>query len=108
MKIDHFENMISGCFIGDFLPSAYKTDSVEVSYKYHKKGEMWDTHYHAVVTEVNLLIRGKMIIQNVELSGGTIFTLYPFEIANPVFLEDCEIICVKLPGVRGDKIIIEE
>lgn len=108
MKIDKFGDMISGCFIGDFFPSAYKTSDFEISYKYHKKGEFWDTHYHTRVTEINLLIRGHMIIQNVELSDGDIFTLYPYEIANPIFLQDTEIVCVKYPGIRGDKITVVE
>ena len=33
-----------------------------MSYKIHPKNEKWDTHYHHTVTEINLIIRGKMII----------------------------------------------
>jgi mannose-6-phosphate isomerase-like protein (cupin superfamily) len=103
MKLDRLDRMIGGWFIGNF-DCAYTTDTVEVSYKTHPKGEQWDIHYHEKVTEINLLVRGRMILQGVELNAGDIFTLNPFEIADPEFLEDCEIVCVKLPGIQNDKI----
>jgi len=107
MKIERIENMIGGWFIGGFEPTVHKTNDFEVSYKIHKKNEQWDHHYHHTVTEINLLIRGKMILQNKELNSGDIFTLEPFEIADPEFLEDCEIICVKTKSIN-DKIKIKK
>ena len=44
-----------------------------------------------------------MKICDEELTSGDIFIIYPGEISDPVFLEDCEIICVKSPSVPGDK-----
>ena len=44
-----------------------------------------------------------MTLQNKLLTSGDIFTLEPFEIADPEFLTDCEIICVKTPSAN-DKI----
>ena len=35
-------------------------------------------------------------------------TIYPYEIANPEFLEDCEVLCVKTPGIAKDKIVVEK
>ena len=104
MKIERIENMIGGWFIGNFEPSVYKTKDFEVSFKTHKKGEKWDSHYHHTVKEINLLIRGKMIIQGKTLIDGDIFIIEPFEIADPDFLEDCELVVVKTPSAN-DKII---
>ena len=103
MKVDRIENMKGGWFVGNFEPSAYKTSDFEVSYKLHPAGEKWDYHYHTKVTEVNYLIRGEMTLQNKLLTSGDIFTLQPFEIADPTFHTDCEIICVKTPSTN-DKI----
>jgi hypothetical protein len=47
-----------------------------------------------------------MIIQGRELVSGDIFILMPKEIADPIFLEDCEIVCVKAPNITNDKIDI--
>jgi hypothetical protein len=44
-----------------------------------------------------------MIIAGQELTTGDIFTIFPNEVADPVFLEDCEVITVKTPSVIGDK-----
>ena len=103
MKVDRIENMKGGWFVGDFEPTAYKTSEFEVSYKVHPQGEKWDFHYHTEVTEINYLVRGKMTLQNQMLMEGDIFTLEPFEIADPEFLTDCEIVCVKTPSAN-DKI----
>lgn len=106
MKIRRIDEMVGGWFVGNFEPTAYKTNQFEVSYKIHPKGQKWDTHYHTHVTEINYLIRGRMILQNTELKTGDIFTLEPFEIADPQFLEDTEIICVKTPSLN-DKISVK-
>ena len=105
MKILKFKDMKSGWFIGNFEPTAYKTDNFEVNYRIHKAGEQWDTHYHTHVTEINLLIKGKMRMQNTLINAGDIFIVNPFEISDPEFIEDCEVICVKTPSLN-DKISI--
>ena len=100
--------MKGGWFIGNFDPSALRTPDFEVGYKFHPKGEKWDKHYHKKGVEITYLIRGKMQIQNRILTSGDIFTIFPNEIADPVFLEDCEVVIVKSPSVVGDKYIVEE
>lgn len=99
--------MKGGWFVGNFEPTAFKTDLFEVSYKIHPKGENWDHHYHTIVKEVNLLTQGKMILQGKELNAGDIFIIEPYEIADPNFLEDCFIICVKVPSAQ-DKVVIKK
>lgn len=105
MKLHRIENMNRGWFVGNFEPSAFKTDKFEVSYKFHSKGEFWDIHYHTDVTEINLVLSGEMKIQGTKLVKGDIFILEPYEIADPEFIEDTEIICVKTPSIN-DKISV--
>lgn len=100
--------MTSGWFIGNFYPSVLRTPDFEVGYKFHPKGEKWDKHYHKKGVEVTYLIRGKMQIQGRILTSGDIFTIFPNEVADPVFLEDCEVVIVKSPSVIGDKYTVEE
>jgi quercetin dioxygenase-like cupin family protein len=106
MEIYRIEDMKGGWFIGNFEPSVFKTELFEVCYKFHEKGEKWDTHYHKIGTEINYLVKGKMIIQNKELSEGDIFILRPYEIADPIFLEDCTVLIVKTPSSTQDKFVI--
>ena len=105
MKILNIEDMIGGWFVGDFEPTAYKTKDFEVSYKLHPKGQEWDIHYHTDVTEINYVIKGNMVLQGKTLKTGDIFILEPYEIADPNFLEDTEIICVKTPSIN-DKVSV--
>jgi len=106
MKIFDFKKTTKGWFIGNFANAVLQTADFEVSYKLHKKNEKWDTHYHTQVTEVNLIIRGKMIIQGKTLTKDDIFVIEPYEIADPVFLEDTEIVCVKTPSIN-DKVVVK-
>ncbi|CAB5218220.1 hypothetical protein UFOVP204_102 [uncultured Caudovirales phage] len=105
MKITKLKDTIGGWFVGNFDKAAFKSDMFEVSYKFHKKDEIWDNHYHEHVTEINLLTHGTMILQGKTLIAGDIFVLEPYEIADPKFLTDCEIVCVKYPGVTNDKVV---
>ena len=105
MQVYNIKEMLGGWFVGNFEPAAYKTKDFEVCYKVHPKGEEWETHYHKVGTEINLLVSGKMMLQGKILKSGDIFILNPYEIADPVFLEDCEVVCVKTPSAPGDKYV---
>jgi len=103
MKIYNINTFKGGWFIGDFSPSVLKTKEFEVCYKQHQKGECWPKHLHKVATEINYLIKGKMMIQEKILQQGDVFVIEPNEIADPTFFEDCELIVVKTPSVTGDK-----
>jgi len=107
MILGRMEDMVGGWFVGDFEPSMFRSKDFEVCYKEHKKGEQWDSHYHTG-TEINYLIRGRMTINGRELNKGDLFLIEPYEVASPVFLEDCELIVVKTPSNVNDKFIVGE
>ena len=106
-------DMNGGWFIGNFKPSAHQTKDVEVAFKKHTKAEPWPRHYHKEAVEINLLTKGKMTIytenaegtvgENTPVNPGDIFIIEPGEVAEPHFLEDCEMIVIKIPSVVGDK-----
>ena len=106
VKVSEMSEMHRGWFIGDFEPSVYKTKDFEVGYLRHSKGEKWDYHYHAKSVEINYLIKGKMKINSKLINQGQIFTFEKYALSVPEFLEDCEIICVKIPSEPKDKIIL--
>ncbi len=103
MQIFRIEDMKGGWMAGNFTPSAYRTEDFEVGYKIHKKGESWPVHYHKEVTEITFLLKGMMRLQGEALVSGDIFVLQPNEIADPEFLEDCEVFVIKSRSVIGDK-----
>lgn len=95
--------MKAGWFCGNFEPTVFKTQQFEVGYKLHPKNSKWDVHYHAIAVEITFLLKGKMKIKDQIIESGQIFILEPFEVADPEFLEDCEVVVVKTPSVPGDK-----
>jgi dTDP-glucose pyrophosphorylase len=95
--------MHRGWFIGDFLPTAYQTDQFEVGFLRHCKDEKWPVHFHKKAIEINYLVSGKMKLNHKILNKGDLFIFDKGEIACPIFLEDCEILCVKVPSSIGDK-----
>ena len=107
MKVFKLKDMKDGWFVGDFDPTTYKTSNFEACYKEHFKGEKWDSHYHKEGTEINLLIKGKMKIQDQILESGDIFVIPPYEIADPEFIENCKLIILKTPSNTKDKYVID-
>jgi len=102
MKVEKLNNFFRGWFIGDFEPAMYRTDKFEVGFLTHKKGEEWPAHYHTG-TEINYLVSGRMRMQDTFLESGDVFMFGPYEVANPEFLTDCEVVVVKTPSIPGDK-----
>ena len=108
MQITRIEDMIGGWFVGDFTPTTFKTINAEVAFKQYSKGEIHETHYHKISTEINYLINGSLSIDNsgIVLIAGDIFTIFPYEVAKPIFYEDCCIVVVKIPASKDDKYVI--
>lgn len=106
IKIDNIKNMTRGWFIGNFEPSIYKTQNFEVGYLTHNKGEKWPIHYHEKMTEINVLIKGKMKLNDKIINEGDIFTFVPYGVADPEFIEDCKVLCIKVPSVINDKVVM--
>lgn len=92
-----------GWFVGNFEPTVYKTDQFEVSYKLHHKNEDWPKHHHKLSTEINFLMKGKMLINETLIESGKIFIIEKNESVKPIFLENCELIVIKTPSVINDK-----
>jgi len=108
MKKHNLSDFWRGWFIGNFEPSLLKTEDFEAGFLFHPKGEHWPDHYHKLGTEYNLLVKGKMEIFGETINEGEIFVIDPYEVAIPNFIEDCYIFCIKSPGKKGDKYIIEK
>ena len=103
MNISKISDYVRGWFIGNFEPTLLKTKDFEVGVLTHKKDEIWAAHYHKESIEYNVLISGKMIVQGKELNSGDVFVFEKGEIADPIFLEDCTLVVVKVPSIPSDK-----
>jgi len=103
IKSSHIQNMNRGWLIGDFTPSILRKKDFEIGYLHHSKGEQWPAHIHKEADEINVLIRGKMIINNENIEEKDIFIIKKGMLTKPQFLENCEILCIKVPSIPTDK-----
>lgn len=108
MNITKIQDYVRGWFIGDFEPTILRTKDFEVGVLTHPKGEKWPAHYHKKSIEYNVLISGKMVVQGKELNSGDVFVFEKEEIADPIFIEDCTVVCVKVPSIPSDKFEVEQ
>ena len=95
--------MTRGWFIGDFEPSILKRKDIEIAVMDHKKGELSLSHVHRVATEYNVLLSGKLLINNIIIEPNTIFVIPNNLLTRAVFLEDCRVLCIKTPSLPTDK-----
>ena len=107
MKKFRFEDMKRGWIVGDFDPTAFKTKNFEVGIGHHKKGEIWDRHYHKLATEITLILEGKIKINEEIFVKGDIIIIEPNEIVEPLFLEETNYVVVKTISDINDKYIVE-
>jgi quercetin dioxygenase-like cupin family protein len=88
--------MFRGWVVGNFEPSLYKTDDVEVAVK----------HYHKIATEITIISDGKVRMNGTIYGSGDIVTIEPGEATDFEALEDTITTVVKLPCVKDDKYIV--
>lgn len=92
-----------GWFIGDFPKAIVRTNTFEVCYQSNSAGSTDAPHYHKVVTELQLITKGRMIINNEEFTVGDIYMSEPGEHYHAEYLEDTEVVAVKFPSIPNDK-----
>ena len=103
MKSTKLESMTKGWFVGNFEPSLYKTNAVEVGVKLYKAGAREEWHYHKIATEITVIISGRVRMNQREYIAGDIVIIEPGEGTDFEVIEDTATTVVKLPGANNDK-----
>jgi quercetin dioxygenase-like cupin family protein len=107
MKVDKLKDMFRGWVVGNFDPSLYKTDDVEVAVKNYKKGDYEPKHYHKIATEITVICKGRVLMNNELYEEGDIITIEPNEQTDFRALNDVITTVIKLPCTKGDKYLVE-
>lgn len=95
-----------GWFIGDFPEAVVRTKDFEVCWQANPAGAVDTPHYHKEITELQLITKGRMIINNQEFGPGDIYVNEPGEHYYAHYLEDTEVVAVKFPSIPDDKYLI--
>ena len=105
MKTDKLRNMVKGWFVGNFEPSLYKTNDVEVAIKQYKAGNFEEAHYHKIATEITVIIGGEVKMGENVYKDGDIVVIKPNETVDFLAITDAVTAVVKIPGANNDKYI---
>lgn len=106
MEIYHLDSMIRGWFIGNFEPSIFKTNDVEVAIKKYNRGDYEHSHYHKIATEITAIVSGNVSMNGKQYKKGDIIVITPGESTDFKCMEDGTIsVVVKIPGANNDKYI---
>ena len=99
------ESGARGWFIGDFPEAVHRTQDFEVNFQTNPPGKH-GAHVHRIVTEIQLVTRGTMIMNGEVFNVGDIVVLAPGETGAAEFSEDCDTITVKFPSLPTDKYLV--
>lgn len=106
MKIFKLKDMHSGWFIGNFQPSVFKTNDVEVAIKKYREGDYENAHYHKLATEFTVIVSGSVKMNNEIYTEGDVIVIEPFESTDFRAMTDVITTVVKLPGANNDKYLL--
>jgi hypothetical protein len=103
----NLNDMIRGWFIGNFEPTLYKTNDVEVGVKKYLKGHSEKKHFHKISTELTVVISGKVKLNGIIYVENEIIKINNGIASDFFVLEDSTTLVVKLPGANNDKYEID-
>ena len=107
MKYAKIDQMTNGWFIGNFEPSVFKTNNVEVAIKRYMNGARDTKHFHKVSTEYTVIVSGKVCMNTLIYEKNDIIIVEPGEVVDFTCLEDETItVVVKIPGAKDDKYLV--
>lgn len=107
MKKYNYKDMKFGWFVGDFIPSSFKTKDCEVAVKKYGAGDSEEDHFHKVATEITFILNGKVKMNKKEFSEGDIIVVEPNEAVKFEAITDVTNVVIKVPSVKGDKYLIK-
>ena len=104
MRIANIDDMVKGWFVGNFQPTLFKTNDVEVALKRYCKGVYEGAHLHKVATEITVVATGRVKMNGVVYVAGDIVIMEPNESTDFEALEEnTQCVVVKIPGANNDK-----
>lgn len=105
MELHKLEDFVKGWVIGDFLPSLYVNQYVEVGIKFFKKGSVEEAHKQLIATEITVVIEGKVRLGSRICESGDIILIPPNEVVDFESLTESKLVCIKFPSIPIDKVI---
>ena len=106
MKVNKLSEFTKGWVVGNFEPSLFKTDDFEVAVKTYKKSDYEAKHYHKLATEITVISKGRVLMNNQLYEEGDIITIEPGEATDFRAINDVITTVIKFPCVKDDKYLV--
>ena len=103
MQLFRLADMTKGWFVGDFVPTAFRTAAAEVAVKSYRAGDREARHHHKVATELTLVLTGEVRLNGTAYGAGDIVRIEPGESTDFEAVTDATTVVVKVPSAAGDK-----
>lgn len=104
MKKINLGDFVQGWVVGNFEPSLFKNEAVEVCIKNFKKGDVERAHYQEVAHELTVVVTGECRMGDVFLGPSDGLVIPPGVVADFEALTDCSVVGVKWPSISSDKV----
>lgn len=91
-----------GWFVGDFPEAVYQTKDFEVCYQTNQRGHAV-SHIHKEITEITLVVSGRVLTNGNIYVPGDIYILEPGDISQTEYLEETSVVTIKTPSIPSDK-----
>jgi hypothetical protein len=105
-KLQLSDSGARGWFIGDFPEAIVQTKDFEVCYQENSQDYPNTDHYHKVITEIQLVVRGCLVVNGEEFRAGEICILEPGDEYRSHYLEPTDVVAVKFPSRPDDKYLL--
>ncbi len=103
MDIHRVQDYKNGWFVGDFSPTALRTNQFELAMKRYEAGDTEPAHVHHIATEITLVTSGRVRMNETEYAAGEFAIVLPGEIVAFTALEASTTVVLKTPSAPGDK-----
>jgi quercetin dioxygenase-like cupin family protein len=94
-----------GWFVGDFDKAVYRTKEFEVNWQSNSRRQS-PSHYHKEITEIQLITRGRMLVNGEIYEAGDIFVFEPGDMCQVEYLEETDTVAIKVPAKPSDKYLL--
>jgi hypothetical protein len=105
MQVAKLTDMKKGWFIGNFAPTLYSTEAMEVAVKEYPAGFAEQWHYHKIATEFTVIVSGNVEINGRRFGKGDIIVIPPGEGVDFKAVTPTVTTVVKVPGALNDKYV---
>lgn len=91
-----------GWYVGDFASAAFRTKDFEACFQINQRGHAV-SHIHHQITEITLVVSGRILCNGKIYTAGDIYILEPGDISQTQYLEETEVVTLKTPSIPSDK-----